>query len=100
MIQVNVEDYKDYVHLHVCNGGATFSIEQTENGAEFKIKTHSFENCKMEFKLLMGNKGIEALHELLTKAKKHNFVTNSCASLAYPLSNNNTSYIGGDIENN
>lgn len=96
--EIEIKNYKDDVYLHVCNGGATFSIEQTESGAELKIHTNSYGNCVNEFKLMMGNKGIEALYELLAKARKHDFTTDSCASLAYPPPNNNTSYISGDID--
>ena len=38
MIQVNVEDYKDYVHLHVCNGGRHFRLNKLKMVLNLKLK--------------------------------------------------------------
>ena len=37
--KLNEKPWKEEIYFHVCNGGATISIEQSEYGAKIRIRT-------------------------------------------------------------
>ena len=80
-----IEKYEDSVYLHVCNGGATISIKQEEDGVVLKIRTSSYGNCIAEQSITMDNTSINALFELFKKASNHNFSVSSYTDLAKPI---------------
>lgn len=77
-----MENLKEEVYFHVCNGGATISIEKSEYGAKIKISTGSYGNCNTTTDITTDNEGVLALKELFERASTQNFEVNGSYSVA------------------
>lgn len=81
--KLNEKPWKEEIYFHVCNGGATISIEQSEYGAKIKVRTGSYGNCETTTEVTTNNRGIETLKGMFERASKKDFKVNDCYSLAY-----------------
>lgn len=62
------QNFEKSVYLHVCNGGATFLVEQVEHGTKVSVRTESFGNCVANHEITTNREGITALRDLLNEA--------------------------------
>lgn len=92
-IEVKNEKFNEDLYLHVFNGGATISIEQSEYGAKITIKTSSVGNNITTQEITTNNNGILALKELFNKAGLFDFKTNDSYAIAYPLQEGNNNCV-------